>query len=129
MRNWDYSWDAAYFVTICTKGMEHSLGYIENGEMILSNVGVIVNVMWHEIKNHASNVELDVFQVMPNHIHGIIILDHRRDRACPVPALTDVNTGSIRILKPGKNTLSSIIGSYKSTVTKHDNRMGFHNGW
>ncbi len=42
--------------------------------MILSNVGVITDLLWYEIKNHAKNVELGQFVVMPNHLHGILIL-------------------------------------------------------
>ena len=48
-------------------------------EMILSETGIIVDTMWHEIKNHAPNIETDVFVVMPNHIHGIVILNHNHN--------------------------------------------------
>lgn len=74
LQNWDYRWDGYYFITICTKDKEEYFGKIENGEMILSSLGVIANVLWYEIKNHAKNIELDAFVVMPNHIHGILIL-------------------------------------------------------
>ncbi len=43
--------------------------------MQLSQIGVIADILWHEIKNHAKNVDLDAFVVMPNHIHGILILN------------------------------------------------------
>lgn len=46
-----------------------------NGKMNLSNVGVLANVFWYEIKNHAQNVELGEYIIMPNHVHGILILN------------------------------------------------------
>ena len=76
LQNWDYRWNAAYFVTICTKNRDHYFGEITNGEMNLSGIGIIADIMWYEIKNHAKNVELDAFVVMPNHIHGIIIINN-----------------------------------------------------
>ncbi|MGB7785473.1 MAG: hypothetical protein WBL27_05170 [Salinimicrobium sp.] len=75
LQNWNYAWDAAYFVTICTRDRDHSFGKISEGEMQFSNVGVIADIMWYEIKNHAKNVEVGEFLVKPNHIHGIIVLN------------------------------------------------------
>ena len=74
MQKWDYSWNAAYFITICTANRENYFGEIENQKMKLSHAGVLADVFWHEIKNHAQNIELDEYIVMPNHVHGIIIL-------------------------------------------------------
>jgi REP element-mobilizing transposase RayT len=74
LQNWDYRWDGYYFITICTKDKIEYFGEIQNGEMVLSSLGIIADVLWHEIKNHAQNIKLDAFIVMPNHIHGIIIL-------------------------------------------------------
>lgn len=72
---WNYGWNAAYFVTICTKDRENFFGEIINGSMVLSKIGVIADLMWYEIKNHAKNIELGDFIVMPNHMHGIITLN------------------------------------------------------
>lgn len=72
---WDYGWNGAYFITICTKNREHFFGKIKDGEMILSPLGTIVYVLWHEIPNRTQYVELGDFVVMPNHIHGILIID------------------------------------------------------
>ncbi len=75
LQSWDYSSSGEYFITICAKNHRHYFGEIKNGKMILSNVGVIADILWYEIKNHAKNVELDAFVVMPNHIHGILVLN------------------------------------------------------
>jgi len=82
--------------------------------------------MWYEIPKHHEDVELGEFVVMPNHVHGIILLNK------PVVtghALSLQDVGKNRFQHIGKNTISSIVGSYKSAVTKHANRLGLPNGW
>lgn len=127
--------------------------------MHLSQVGVIADLLWHEIKNHSKNVILGEFVVMPDHIHGILILTgdggDARD-GCPEQTGHAIQTGHAvqtghalslphaqspsqsqspppigrqRYQNIGKNSVSSIIGSYKSAVTKHANRLGFEFGW
>jgi len=100
--------------------------------MDLSNLGVIADILWHEIPNHASFIDLGEFVVMPNHIHGILILDKpdgENENAGPDPTPTNPTIGKTRFQNIGKNTVSSIIGSYKSAVTKHANRLELENGW
>lgn len=70
LQNWDYRWNGAYFITICTQNRNCFFGEIDNGKMQLLPVGIIADLLWHEIKNHAKNIELDAFVVMPNHVHG-----------------------------------------------------------
>ncbi|MFY7911691.1 MAG: transposase [Emticicia sp.] len=128
---WNYGWNGAYFITICTKNREHFFGKIENGKMQLSKIGLLADVFWHEIKNHTENTELGAFVVMPNHIHGILILD--KPEISNVPTVetghalslqTQIQTpAQQRFRNQGKNTVSSIIGSYKSAITKHCNRL------
>lgn len=71
---WDYRNAGAYFITICTKNRAPYFGAIKEGKMQLSPTGVLADVFWHEIPKHTANAELGAFVVMPNHIHGIIIL-------------------------------------------------------
>ncbi len=131
---WDYGWNSAYFVTICTKNRAHLFGHIIEGKMELSPLGVIADILWHEIPHHAKAVELGDFVVMPNHIHGILILDKPVD---PLPVFVAQQDGNHEQLH-GKvqpetidrsKTLSSLVGAYKSAVTKHANRLGYLNGW
>ncbi|MCP4350496.1 MAG: transposase [Desulfobacterales bacterium] len=156
LQSWDYGWNGAYFITICTKGGEHYFGEIVDDRMQLSHIGIIADVLWYEVKNHAKNVELDRFVVMPNHMHGILILDNnnygcdrydrcdhcehynRRDKAClvstppspsPVTSSPKKSIGQQRFQNQGKNTISSIVGSYKSAVTKHAHRLGYEFAW
>ena len=72
---WDYRWNAAYFVTICAKNREYFFGEFINGEIELSKIGKISEKYWLKIPQHFPFVDLDSFIVMPNHVHGIIIID------------------------------------------------------
>lgn len=75
LRGYDYSENGAYFVTICTHNREHLFGKIENGRMRLNDVGNMAKKCWLEIPKHYPFVTLDIFVVMPNHIHGIIVIE------------------------------------------------------
>jgi len=72
---WDYGWNGAYFITICTQNREQFFGQIENGKMILSKTGEIAATLWNDIPKHHQFVELGEFVIMPNHIHGILIIN------------------------------------------------------
>lgn len=133
-QHWDYASAAAYFITICVKDRECSFGEIKNGVMNLSGIGIIADIMWYEIKNHAKNIELGDFVVMPNHMHGIIILNGNDSNVETRHALSlqqqkQPTPGQQRFQNQGKNTLSSIVGGYKSAVTKHAHRLDFNFEW
>ncbi len=142
LQNWDYRWNGAYFITICTKNREHYFGEIVDGKMALSNIGVIADILWYEIKYHTNNVETGAFAVMPNHIHGIIILkndfinDLKNDDVIPVETSHATSLREplsknefMSSISPKSNSVSSIIGSYKSAVTKHAHRLGYDFAW
>jgi len=132
---WDYGWNGAYYITICTKDKKHIFGEIMNSKMYLSNTGIIADIFWHEIPKHSSFVELGEFVVMPNHIHGILIFDkpddgNNTDIVETGHALSvQQSIGQSRFQNIGSKTISSIIGSYKSAVTRHANRLCLENGW
>jgi len=75
LRVYDYSNAWWYFVTICTHEHENRFGGIIDGKVILNDVGKIAIEKWDEIPLHYPAVELDKFVIMPNHIHGIIIIN------------------------------------------------------
>ena len=127
---WDYGWNGAYFITICTKNRLPYFGAIQNRKMTLANCGVLADVFWHEIPNHSNNVELGAFVVMPNHIHGILILDNpavQTLHATSLPPQQPPNRMSD--ISPMAGTVSTIMRSYKSAVTKHAHRLGFTFDW
>jgi REP element-mobilizing transposase RayT len=74
LKDYDYARPGAYFVTICTRGRECLFGEIVNGEMCLNIAGEAVVACLQNLPRHFSNVELVAFVVMPNHIHGIIVI-------------------------------------------------------
>ena len=150
LQNWDYGNNGAYFITICTKNREHFFGEIvdtgSETEMQLNEIGKLAEQFWVEIPIHFPFIELGNFVVMPNHIHGILIIDKPDNetgndnanvdsvetRHCLVSTnandtndtngANDANKqtiGQMRFQNQGKNTISSIVGSYKSVVTKN----------
>ena len=75
LRGFDYALDGAYFVTVCVAGRKRILGRIRNGTAILSEAGHLVVTAWERLPLHYPHVRLDAFVVMPNHVHGIVVLD------------------------------------------------------
>jgi putative transposase len=100
--HYDYSIDGLYFVTLCTANRELFFGNILNGKLMLSDLGQIANVCWKTIPDHFPNVFLDEYIIMPNHIHGIVIIDN--------PARMGTSLGVI-------------VGSFKSACTKIINKI------
>ncbi|MBW4478195.1 MAG: transposase [Tolypothrix brevis GSE-NOS-MK-07-07A] len=76
---WSYATSGKYFLTICTDGRKCFFGEVVGGEMQLSQVGEIAQELWCEIPKHFSNCDIDVFCIMPNHIHGILIINPTPD--------------------------------------------------
>jgi REP element-mobilizing transposase RayT len=129
LQSWDYRSAAAYFITICTKDRAHYFGEIQNEKMIYTPAGALAYALWQEIKNHTDHTELGEFVVMPNHVHGILILGgvsiDCTDVACNVPTKNE----KMAAISPKSNSISTIIRSYKSAVTKYCNLMELPNGW
>ena len=71
---YDYSQVGLYFITICCEDRICRVGYIEDGKMTLNIYGKIAYGEWTKLPERFPNVELDVFQIMPNHLHGIIVI-------------------------------------------------------
>jgi putative transposase len=123
-KDWDYTSRGWYFITICTKNRVCCLGMIRNGQSVLSPLGSSANDSWREIPNHYSNVFVDEFVVMPNHIHGIVVIEGDHVHS-PDSQLTKKNNSPGTSPQPA--SLGSIVRSYKSGVARwcHDN--GFPN--
>lgn len=81
LRGYDYTQPGEYFVTICTSERERLFGEIENEEIRLSDIGRIVREEWLRTPLVRSNVQLDKFVVMPDHLHGIIVILAERNGA------------------------------------------------
>ncbi len=112
LKDYDYSQAGVYFVTICTHNRTCFLGDIINGEICLNDVGRIVESEWENTGGIRQNVIIDTYVIMPNHLHGILIIYESDVGATGPVALT--------------NSLGSIIGQFKSVVTKKIRKSGIH---
>ena len=74
LKGYDYTQAGAYFVTVVTHRREPFFGDVVNGEMVLNEYGRVVEAEWLRTAEVRPNVELDAFVVMPNHVHGIVII-------------------------------------------------------
>lgn len=125
MPNWDYGSNGMYFITICTQNREYFFGEIIDKKMKLNQIGKLAEKYWHEIPQHFSFIKLGKFVVMPNHTHGILIIDKMDDDIsasvqtlqCNVSTTKPQNQQMAKI-SPKSGSISTIIRSYKSVVTK-----------
>jgi putative transposase len=77
LKHYDYSQPGSYFITLCSYHNQPIFGDVVGNEMILNQLGKIVEFTWRDLPNHVSGIELDAFVIMPNHIHGIITIIDR----------------------------------------------------
>ncbi len=116
LRGYDYTACGAYFVTICMHRYACLLGTVVDGEMRLNACGRAVEECWEAIPQHCAHVELDAFVVMPNHMHGIIVItaqpvvgtmaaDHRRPNGLP------------------RGSLGAVVGAFKAASAKRVNEL------
>jgi REP element-mobilizing transposase RayT len=125
---WDYSSNAAYFVTICVANRAHDFGQIQNGEMKFTPLGKSAQECWNEIPKHFPFVELGEFVVMPNHVHGVIVI------AKPVDETVETqNFASLQMphnhFGPQSQNLASIVRGYKIGVTKFARQNNIPFAW
>ena len=83
LKGYDYRRAGAYFVTICTQDRAFLFGQVVHDEMQLNEAGKMVYDVWNDLPAFYPGVQTDAFIVMPNHIHGIIILVGADPRVCP----------------------------------------------
>ena len=121
LQGYDYSLDGAYFVTMVTYQRDMLFGKIENGEMLLSDFGIIADECWLAIPEHFPNVELGAYAIMPNHVHGIIVIVGDGRGTIDVGA-THASPLQKQPNGPAPHSLGTIIGSFKSAVTKRIGR-------
>jgi len=118
LHGYDYSQDGAYFVTICTHNHECSLGETVGNKVVLNDSGTVVQAEWLKTAEMRPNVVLDDFAVMPNHVHGIIVIRRGTRRGTMHRAPTNERFG-----QPTSDTIPSIIRGFKSAVTNRINEI------
>ncbi|MGI2907312.1 transposase [Tolypothrix sp. VBCCA 56010] len=75
LRGYDYSQAGAYFITICTNKRKCLFGNVLNNDVNINDLGNIVFYFWHSLPSKYSQIELDQFVIMPNHLHGIVVIN------------------------------------------------------
>jgi REP element-mobilizing transposase RayT len=111
LQGYDYSQTGAYFITVCTQNRECLFGGIVNGEMWLNEAGKFVADSWKWLAEQYDHVSLDAYVVMPNHLHGIIVI-------------TDGCRGGSRTAPTGKHKpIGRLIGAFKTVSTKRVNEL------
>ena len=126
LSNYDYTQPGGYFITIVTYRRDCLFGEIIDQEMRFNEFGKIADECWRAIPDHFPHVELGVHVIMPNHVHGIIVINqiHSMENSSsnigarhvsPLPQPSGPH-GSKR------GSIGAIVGSFKSAVTRHIGR-------
>lgn len=126
LKSWDYHSSGHYFVTICSFDRECIFGDIVNGKILLNKNGIVVNNIWNLLPEHHF-VGLDVFQIMPNHIHGVVFIKNFVGVSFMKP------DNSMEIAKSHRHmglinqtpTLGQIIRYFKAKCSHELHKMGF----
>ena len=112
---YDYRQAGVYFVTLCTHEKSKIFGSIKDGQVRLCDLGTVVRDEWLHVAEARPNVQLDHFVVMPNHMHGLIVIEKDRGGGT-VPAVPAQQDEHSRTLRAG--SLGAIIGQFKIAVTR-----------
>lgn len=151
LQSWDYSNNGAYFITICTQNRNHFFGKIQNQEMHLSEIGKLAEKYWLEIPEYFPFVEVGSFVVMPNHFHGILIINKLNiDSTVETRFIASVNNDGVDdqnktrliVSLPGKmggfsadnnpmltDSISKIIRWYKGRCSFECRKLNPNFGW
>jgi len=127
LKGQDYAEPGTYFVTVCTHERACLFGHVVNGEMHLNDAGEIARRCWEDIPHHFPLVELDVFVIMPNHVHGIIVIRCKGEASdFDGSSNTQIRVADASPLRPRPNgtqpgSLFAIVQNYKSISTRKIN--------
>jgi len=115
LKGWDYSAQGYYFVTLCTRERVCCLGAVIDAEAHVSPIGEIVAEEWLKTEEVRKNMRMDEWIIMPNHLHGIVVIEYVIN-----PPTVEVNPSR---LKP--NSIGSMMGQIKGNATKRIRAAGF----
>jgi REP element-mobilizing transposase RayT len=135
LERYDYSQAGAYFITLCTQDWKCLFGKIINHVMQTNETGQIVSDSWQWLEKQYDHVELDEWIIMPNHVHGIILITNDDtnddDSVCRGGSRTALseqdnshgNEGSPTALSAKRKPIGRLIGAFKTVSTKHMNEL------
>jgi len=116
---YDYSQAGGYFITICTHNREYLFGQVINYQMALNEIGKIVKQWWLKLEDRFTNVKLEDYVVMPNHIHGILMVTEEEN---DVGAIHELPLQSGMILRR-QMLIPKVVGYFKMNSAKYVNRL------
>ena len=113
LKGYDYTQVGAYFITVRTRGGHLLFGDIVGAKTHLTKVGDVADACWRDIPHHYPNVDLDEYIVMPNHVHGIVVLlgQDCKGTACRAPTAEQFS-------RPTPLSIPTIVRSFKAAVTR-----------
>jgi REP element-mobilizing transposase RayT len=112
LKHYDYSQPGAYFVTLCVQNRECLFGDVADGEMRLNGAGRLVSDSWAWLATQYDHVELDEYVIMPNHMHGVLIITD----GCRGGSRTAPTEGT-------RKPVGRLIGAFKTVSTKRINQL------
>jgi REP element-mobilizing transposase RayT len=118
LQGYDYASAGAYFITVCAHERRCLFGNVVDDKMMPNEIGQVIEQCWFGIPAHFPDVELDEFTLMPNHLHGILVMPATAPGtgdACVAP--TQAGSG------PARRSIAAIVGSFKSAATRAINRL------
>jgi putative transposase len=116
LKGFDYTKSGPYFISITTQNRNCLFGNISDGQLHLSDAGLMIQRIWYEIPANYPGIETDAIIVMPNHIHGIILCD--RGRPLCLPGIIGINEGQPQGVAPTHLSLPDIVHRFKTLTTK-----------
>jgi REP element-mobilizing transposase RayT len=147
-KGYDYAQEGMYFITLCCQDRAHLFGEVVNGEMILNPLGIIAYNEWERTPDVRPNIALSSFVIMPNHMHGIVVITSRHDSlhtpcgkgelnsppqgVCNTPPQSSNTPPQSSNTPPQssntppqgpRQTIGAIVRGYKSAVTKQINAL------
>lgn len=122
LKEFDYSQPGWYYVTICTQNKKCLFGAILKSKMVLNEYGKIVEEEWLKTKEIRKNIDLDYYCVMPNHLHGIIIIENKIVGANSNSPLQYNYENKKKLISPSQ-TIGAIVRGFKGAVTKQINGL------
>jgi putative transposase len=138
LKNYDYTSRGAYFITLCTYQKQYLFGDIVEGEMVLNDMGKIIDEEWARSAGIRKEIELDEFVIMPSHVHGILWIlppdSSSNDRVAgnsPIPLPSNVGARGASPLQgnatttagTAKKSLGAFVGGFKGSCGKRINQL------
>jgi REP element-mobilizing transposase RayT len=114
LRGYDYAQAGAYFITLCAQDRERLFGRVAGGAVVLTDIGRIVAEEWERTPALRPNVELDAYVLMPDHMHGILVITQRDDGAAAPQA--------VPALRSPARTVGAIVRGFKGAVVRRVGR-------